>query len=126
MSSQFVILYPSVKCVRPGEPVILTCIAYTREPTIMSWSSECYIGNGGQTIAFTSFTNATTTTPSTLNGSRTVAMYHGFQNESGILVHISTLLIEDLMDGPCYVTCYTNHDQENKTTIQVLGNKSCN
>ena len=53
-------------------------------------------------------------------------MYHGFQNESGILVHNSTLFIEDLMDGPCYVTCGTNHDQGKKATVQVLGNKSCN
>ena len=105
---------------------MLTCIATTPEPTILSWHSVCYIGDGGQDIAFPSSTDANTTIPSTLNGSRTVAVYHGFQNESGNLVHYSTLIIKVLMDRPCNVTCETTHGQRNETTVQVLGNKSCN
>ena len=103
--------------------MMLTCIATTPTPTIVSWRSRCYIGD---IIEFPSNMDPSTTTTSTLNGSSTVAAtYHGFRITSGSYVHNTTLLIQNPMDGPCSVICTTSEGQPNKTIIQVFGNKSC-
>ena len=104
---------------------MLHCVATSLMPTSLYWSSGCYIGVGGIIIEYPPNTYPNTTTPSTLNGSGTVAVYHGYRIVSGSYVYYSTLLIDCPKDGPCEVICATLDGQQNETIIQVSGNKSC-
>ena len=85
---------------------------------ILSWSSECYIGDGGRSIAFTSTTSNGTRQNSTTDQS-VYAVLNCICNDGTLN---SSLYIGIIKEGPCTIICSTSKGLQRNVTIQKLGN----
>ena len=103
----------------PGEPVELTCIAFVRG--LLSWFSDCYIGDGGQSIAFFSNTPNGTRKNSTADQD-VFAVLNSIYNVGALPELNSSLYIETVKEEPCTIICNTSDGLQMNITIQKLGN----
>ena len=117
---------PGDQEVCPGEPFTVTCIAVG--PGILTWISECYVGNFGNgiIIQFASHTPNNTKNNNTVNPSSYYAVLNSVYNDSsGAQVLNSTFyIVKDPKDGPCTIICQTSDIVQNSTTLRIRGNNN--
>ena len=125
ITAQSIDLLPSGKSLCLGQQAVFTCVATVTG--ILSWASDCFIGNNGRSLSFPSNTPPEYRINSTLNQNN-YAVLNSVCNDTGTLELNSTLhvQVEELVNETCTVLCKTSDGLQKNVTVQILGTCTCN